>query len=172
MKSDFSKVDISKLNLNAIEMISEQWMLITAGTLDKYNTMTASWGGMGELWNKPVVFIFIRPQRFTYEFVEANDYFTCCFFDKSCRKALSFCGAYSGREVDKAAETGLQPMSSVNSVIFEQAELYVECRKIYADDIKPEKFQIDFIQKHYPLRDYHRMYIGEIVEVGVKGKLF
>ncbi|MDY0342127.1 MAG: flavin reductase family protein [Lentimicrobium sp.] len=169
MKSDFNKVDISTIDLNAIDLIGKQWMLITAGTVEKYNTMTASWGGMGELWNKPVVFIFIRPQRFTYEFVEEHDYFTCCFFDKTYRKTLNYCGENSGREVDKAAETGLQPISSANGVIFKQARMYIECRKIYADDIKPEKFLINFIQKHYPLQDYHRMYIGEITEVGVKG---
>ena len=168
MKNEFNMIDIHTIDLNAVDLIGRQWMLITAGSLEKYNTMTASWGGMGELWNKPVVFIFIRPQRLTYEFVEHNDFFTCCFFDKSYRKTLNFCGENSGRDVDKAAETGLYPLSSDHGVIFKQAKMYIECRKIYTEAIKPENFLSNTIHKHYPLQDYHQMYIGEITGVGTK----
>lgn len=169
MNNIFNKVAVSNIEMNAIDMIGKQWMLITAGSPENYNTMTASWGGMGELWNKPVVFIFVRPQRFTFEFVEKHDYFTCSFFDESYRESLNYCGKYSGRDVDKAAETGLMPVASANSVAFEQARLYIECRKIYSDDIKPENFLLNSISKHYPKKDYHRMYIGEITEIGLKG---
>lgn len=168
MQSNFKKADVYNLPLNAMDLIGNQWMLITAGNAEAYNTMTASWGTMGELWNKPVVFIFVRPQRYTFEFIEANDFFTCCFLDRSQREILNYCGAHSGRHVNKAAQTGLIPLTSDHGVIFKQAELYLECKKIYADDIKPEKFMIDTIQKHYPHKDYHRMYIGEIVNAGVK----
>lgn len=167
----FSGIKPEDLPANAIKLIGKDWMLITAGNLNSYNTMTASWGAMGMLWNKPVVFIFIRPQRYTFEFVEKNELFTCCFFDKGYRKALNYCGANSGRDVDKAAETSLHPaVSPLGSVIFEEAKLFFECSKIAQQDIDPKSFLSPEIQKNYPGKDYHRMYIGEITFCGIKNK--
>jgi len=142
-------------------------MLITAGTMESWNTMTASWGAMGELWFKPVVFAFIRPQRYTREFVEREEVFTLSFFDESHRKALNFCGANSGRDCDKAAETGLTPFATDGgSVAFEEARLVLECRKLYFQNINPEHFLDDSIDtKCYPEKDYHRMYVGEVLRV-------
>jgi flavin reductase (DIM6/NTAB) family NADH-FMN oxidoreductase RutF len=167
---DFIEIKPSELNENAIKLIGSDWMLITAGDMKHYNTMTANWGSMGYLWHKPVIFIFIRPQRYTYEFVEQNDYFTCSFFEEKYRDILSFCGTYSGRDCDKSDETGITPIRTNNSIGFKQASIIIECRKIYIQDLQPSGFIDPIIKSHYPDNDYHRMYIGEITSVKVKSE--
>ncbi|WP_372806956.1 flavin reductase family protein [Pontiella sp.] len=157
--------EISPLEIpgNPIQLIGNEWMLITAGTPEHFNTMTASWGGMGELWFKPVCFCFVRPQRYTYEFLEKGDAFTLSFFEERHKPQLNFCGSRSGRETDKAGECGFTPLTAENgSVYFEQARLVLECRKLYFQDMDPANFLDDSILKNYPNNDFHRMYIGEI----------
>lgn len=161
----FMEIKPGDLAENAVKLIGTDWMLITAGELDHYNTMTANWGSIGYLWHKPVIFIFIRPQRYTYEFVEKNDFFTCTFFEEKYRDKLSFCGTYSGRDCDKAIETGLTAMNTANSVAFKEARIIIECRKIYSQDIQSSGFIDQAFKIHYPENDFHRMYIGEITSV-------
>ncbi|MCL2127080.1 MAG: flavin reductase family protein [Treponema sp.] len=159
-----------------VQRIGEEWMLITAGSTaagaGNWNTMTASWGGFGVLWDKDVAFIFIRPSRHTRAFVEANSLFTLSFFDKKYHKALALCGERSGRDHDKASETGLTPIVFENNVAggraagavaFREASDIVICRKIYSQDIDPSKFLDTAIGKNYPKQDYHRMYAGEVL---------
>lgn len=163
------KIDIKELKGNAVSLFDDKWCLITAGSGEDYNTMTASWGAMGELWNKDVCFCFIRPQRYTYEFTEKNELFTLSFFGEEYRKALAFCGRNSGRDFDKAKETGLTPMEIDGSVSFEESEIVIVLRKVAYQDIKPEGFVDETIdEKNYPEKDYHRMYIGEVVSCYVK----
>ncbi len=163
------QIDIKQLQGNAVSLFDDKWCLITAGTPDSYNTMTASWGAMGELWNKDVCFIFIRPQRYTKEFVEREDYFTLSFFPEEYKKALTFCGRYSGRDYDKAKETGLTVKAFDNSVGFEESEVTVVCKKIAQQDIDPAGFiDKDIDPKNYPTKDYHTMYIGEVISCYVK----
>lgn len=102
----FEKIEPKALDQNVFSLIGDQWMLITAGTKEECNTMTASWGGLGVLWGKPVATVYIRPQRYTLEFVEREDTFTLCFFGEAYRKALALCGSKSGRDVDKVKECG------------------------------------------------------------------
>lgn len=170
MNSKFKEIKSTALSENAVQLIGNDWMLITAGSKEHFNTMTASWGGMGMLWNKPVMFIFIRPQRYTYEFVEREDSFTCSFFEEKYRSKLSFCGTYSGRDCNKIEEVGLTPFFLEQSISFNEARIIIECRKIYFQDINPENFILPTIQKHYPDNDFHRMYIGEITSVRVKNE--
>ncbi len=165
----FQKIAPRELNEGAVKLVGYDWMLITAGVPGNFNTMTAAWGGLGYLWNKPMAYIFIRPQRYTYEFVEQNDIFTLQFFDESYRKMLNYCGTYSGRDVDKISETGLTPFDSPDGgIYFREARIQLQCRKVYYEDIVPENFLSEYIQKHYPAKDYHRMYFGEITECLVK----
>lgn len=166
--SEYSEIKPTDLTENAVQLIGNDWMLITAGNKEQFNTMTASWGGMGMLWNKPVMFIFIRPQRYTYEFVEREENFTCSFFEEKYRSKLSFCGTYSGRDCNKPEEVSLTPLFMPKSIGFTEARIIIECRKIYFQDINPENFVLPSIHKHYPDKDYHRMYIGEITSVRVK----
>lgn len=165
MEKEFKTINPEIIQENFIKLIGKDWMLITAGSTKSFNTMTAAWGGIGFLWKKPVVFCFIRPTRYTYGFTEKNEYFTLSFFQEEHRDILNYCGTKSGRDVDKVKETGLLPReTSSGNIYFEQARLVLECKKIYAEDITPAKFIDKAIDKNYPLKDYHRMYIGEIIQ--------
>ncbi|MCX6032452.1 MAG: flavin reductase family protein [Chloroflexi bacterium] len=154
-----------QLQDNAFQAISQQWMLITAGALASFNTMTANWGAWGHLWNRDVCFCFVRPQRHTFGFMERSAHFTLSFFDEAYRPALDFCGSHSGREVDKIAATGLTPVAGLTAAVyFAQARLVFECRKLYAQDVTPGSFVDPAIPTQvYGKGDYHRMYVGEIV---------
>ena len=154
---------------NPFKLIGKDWMLITAGTPGLFNTMTASWGGLGVLWERKVAFCFIRPTRYTYEFVERSDTFTLSFFAEHHRKALSFCGSHSGRDSDKIKAAGLTPLNEDEFVYFDEARLVLACRKIYFQDISPDRFLDQSINEMYPQKDYHRMYVGEIVKCLHKG---
>ena len=167
MPNDFSIIKPDEINDNVFKLLDKDWMLVTAGRLDHYNTMTASWGHMGIMWNLPVAIAWIRPQRYTFEFAEKYSDFTLSFFTEEYRKALQFCGSRSGRDHDKAAETGLTPVATeAGNVFFQEARLVMECRKIYSDDLKKEQFILpEVAQKHYKKGDFHRFYMGEIVQL-------
>lgn len=168
--NQFNQIPVEKLS-NTFDLIGKQWMLITSGNMSAFNTMTASWGGMGILWNKPVCFIFVRPQRYTYEFLEKNDDFTLCFLPEEKREALKICGSTSGRDCDKVAKAGLTPISIGNNVAFNESEKIIICKKMYFGDISPNGFLSADIAKNYPKNDYHRVYIGEIEQVQVRGNI-
>lgn len=166
----FKEIKPVEIPGNPIHMIGQEWMLVTAGTPEHFNTMTASWGSMGELWFKPVCFCFVRPHRYTYEFMEQYDVFTLSFFDDVYKPQLNFCGSRSGRETDKVGECGFSPRKAENgSVFFDEARLVLECRKLYFQDLNPEHFLDESIIKHYPERDFHRIYIGEITRALMAG---
>ncbi len=164
----FKEISVNSLDENFFKLIGENWMLITAGNKSSFNTMTASWGGIGVLWNRNVAFAFVRPCRYTFEFMEKNDYYTLSFYDNDYKKELSFCGTNSGRDVDKVKNIGFHPVFSEDSPFFEEARLVLICKKIYSQYITPEKFLDETIEQNYPLKDYHNMYIGEIVKVLIK----
>jgi len=165
----FNEVKPESLKDNPFRLIGSDWMLVTAGTAEKFNTMTASWGGLGVLWERKVCFIFIRPTRYTYEFIEQAEVFTLSFFDEQYRKALQFCGTRSGRDTDKVSGSGLTPVKDRGFVYFNEARLVLLCRKIYDQDIHPERFVDASIEQMYPQKDYHRMYVGEIERCLTKG---
>ena len=160
----FKETKPELLTDNPFKLIGSDWMLITAGTPEAFNTMTASWGGLGILWEKKVATCFIRPTRYTFEFAERSTYFTLSFFGEQYRKALTYCGTHSGKNTDKIREAGLTPAKDGGFVYFEEARLVLACRKLYAQDIDPEQFLDPKIEDMYPQKDYHRMYIGEIVK--------
>ena len=161
----FKKILIKDLKENAISLFDDRWALLTSGDKDSYNTMTVSWGMMGELWNKDVCTVFVRPQRYTYEFLEKNELFTLSFYPEEYKKALSFCGTKSGRDYDKAKETGLVPLFTDGTTTFEQAKLTVVCKKIAYQDMSPDGFIDESIKDNYAQNDYHRVYVGEILKV-------
>jgi flavin reductase (DIM6/NTAB) family NADH-FMN oxidoreductase RutF len=160
----FKELNIKELKDNIFKLFNDDWTLITAGTSDSFNTMTASWGTMGILWNRQIAICFIRPQRYTHQFTEKSSFFTLSFFEEEHREILKFCGANSGRDFDKIKETGLIPVATTSGNIgFKQAKLVLECRKLYSDNLKPDNFIVkEIIGKNYPKADFHRFYIGEI----------
>ena len=155
------------------ERIGTGWMLITAGNVESdksnWNTMTASWGGLGVLWKRNVAFFFIRPSRHTFGFANSSSLLTLSFFDETHRAALNLCGEKSGRDIDKAAAAGLTPVffggGPVNGALsFKEAREVIFCKKVYAQDFDPALFlDAESIEKNYNGKDYHRMFIGEIV---------
>ena len=165
MSKTFTEIAPTALGDNVFQSIGRDAMLITAGTLDHVNTMTASWGGWGHLWHRDVTFCFVRPQRHTFGFMEQAEYYTLCFFDKLGQAALDYCGIHSGRDVDKIAATGLTPVAdATGAVYFEQARLVVVCRKLYAQFLTADSFVDQAVQDEaYPKSDFHRMYVGQIV---------
>jgi len=157
----FREIDPKEIE-NAVKLIGTDWMLITAADDDKVNTMTASWGCLGVLWNKSVCVAFIRPQRYTCEFVEKSNTVSFSFFDEKYRDALRFCGAHSGRCSDKFERTGLSYEFDGDTPVIEQAKLILECRKLYSDTLKKENFIVPELLANYKDDDFHRVYICEI----------
>ena len=158
--------EISPLEIeNAIKLIGSDWMLITASDGDKVNTMTASWGCLGVLWNKNVCIAYIRPQRYTCEFAEKATHMSFSFFEEDYKDALRFCGTKSGREYDKFKQTGLTYSFESGVPVIDQAKLVLVCKKLYADDIKEENFLVPDPLKNYAAKDFHRFYICEIEKI-------
>ena len=164
------EISVQELNLNPMIKIAKEWMLLTAGTKETgYNTMTASWGGLGVLWGKNVAFVFIRPQRYTAEFADSGDTVTLSFFPEEYRSAQSFCGSHSGRDYDKAKETGLTPIATDSgAVTFREAKLVLEGKKLYRDVLKKESFISSEALSHYKAEDYHYVYVYEITDAYLK----
>lgn len=165
MEKDWKKISPEEITDNVFKLMDKDWTLITAGKINSFNMMTASWAGLGVLWKKNVAFCFIRPQRYTFEFAEKNDYFTLSFFEEEYRETLNICGTQSGKTINKVEKTGLITLETeIGNIYYKQSRMFFECRKLYADFIKPENFIANEIpQKIYPTNDFHKMYIGEIV---------
>ena len=160
----FQPYPIELLDMNPFTKIGKDWALLTAGSKKKCNTMTVSWGGLGVLWGTPSATIYIRPQRYTREFIEKNELFTISFFKSEYKKILSFCGSHSGRDCDKAKETGLTPIEIDGTTSFEEAELILVCRKKYSQNMTADSFlDKSLLEKWYPNNDLHTVYIGEII---------
>lgn len=165
----FKEVKVEELSVNPFTTIGKEWLLITAGNEEKCNTMTASWGAMGELWGKHVVTAYIRPQRYTKEFVDREGIFTISVLGEEYRKALAYCGKVSGRDEDKMKTAGISPFFVDGTAGIEQANMIMVCKTLYHDTIKPECFDLDENdEKWYPQKDYHTMYVAEILKVLVK----
>ena len=172
---NYKSIDPKELTGNVFEQIDKKWFLVTAKkykTDQKFNTMTASWGFMGIMWNKPLLNCVIRPVRYTYEFMEEADCYTISFFSGEYRKALNILGTKSGRDTDKIAEAALTPFEidgfDGKAVAFLEAETVMVCKKLYYQDIDPAHFMDMQIDANYPNKDYHRMYFGEIMSCLVR----
>ncbi len=162
--SGFKEINLKKLSLEPFSLIGDSWMLITSGNMQDYNMMTASWGGLGVLWNKPVAICFIRPQRYTFEFVERNDYFSLSFYNEKYRDALTLCGTKTGRDVNKTAATNFTPVFDEPAPYFEEADLVFVCQKIHSQFLDPGCFIDKSVEKNYNNGDYHKMYVGKIIK--------
>lgn len=160
-----TEINVRDIPQSPVKLINDDWGLVTAGNESGWNTMTVSWGALGEIWGRDAAFIFIRPQRYTYEFTERQELFTLSFLEPEHRDILRICGAKSGRDCDKAALTGLKPIFIDGTVAFEQAQYTIVCRKLSSQLLDPKGFLDSSIEDNYSAKDYHRMYIGEIVKV-------
>lgn len=165
----WKRIEPEQLDGNVFSRIGRQWMLVTAGTKERCNTMTASWGGLGVLWGRPSATAYIRPQRYTKEFLDRNEYFTLSFLPEEQRGALNLCGSKSGREVDKVKECGFTVLTGAGGApYFDQAETVLVCRKRFVQPMDEAAIPQDVKEAFYAQKDYHYLYIGEIAEVLVK----
>jgi len=150
-------------------LLRDRWLSLFAGdfSLSQYNAMTISWGSYGQVWNRMFFQVFVRPTRYTYEFMERFDTFTLNAFEPEYEHALSIIGSKSGRYGDKLALAGLTAEASrkVAAPCFNEARLVIECHKIYWQDLDRTHFLESTIESNYPKKDYHRVYFGEIVSV-------
>lgn len=144
---------------------NDKWALLSAGTKDGHNTMTISWGGMGTLWSKPVVTVYVKPCRYTYKFMNDNDYFTVSFYPADKKPALMLMGSKSGRDIDKDSAAGLTVRDLEKAVTYEEAEVTLLCRKIYWQDMDTERMPADVVKTHYSVEEPHRLFIGEVVQI-------
>jgi flavin reductase (DIM6/NTAB) family NADH-FMN oxidoreductase RutF len=175
--AEFRPLEWRAVRENLSKKLAEEWMLVTPGVPGRWNTMTASWGGFGHLWNLDTAFVFVRPSRHTFGFMEREEGFTLSFFGEAGRRALEICGASSGRDTDKARAAGLSPRAFVapagaaqgggaQRVGFEEAHLLLSCRKLFAQDLDRKSFiEPSILPRHYPQGDLHRLYVGAIEAV-------
>lgn len=165
----YKRIAADKIPGNIIKMLSEDWMLITAGNNQQFNMMTASWGGLGMLYGKPTATCFINPTRFTYQLMEKNDTYTLTFYTEAYRDALKYCGSNSGKNADKVKGSGLTPITTPEgSKAFGEAWLIIECRKLVSQSLMPEAISDTKIKEEWVGKQLHKMYIGEIINVWVK----
>ncbi len=157
------EMDVYSLSFDIFAQLQKQGFVLAVGNMETHNCMTVAWASIGYLWKKPMAFVYVRPQRYTYQFMEKNEYFSINFFDESYEKIVNYCGSHSGRDIDKMHIKGLTPVSYNNKVIYyNESQLVLICRKIYFDDIKPAHMLDKSVLKNYPTHDYHRLYYGEI----------
>jgi flavin reductase (DIM6/NTAB) family NADH-FMN oxidoreductase RutF len=162
----FQEISYRDLSGAMIEMMGHEYMLLTAGNASAFNTMTVGWGGFGYTWQRPVAWVFVRPQRHTYRFVEQNERFTLTYFGSTQQKALSICGSLSGRDTDKVLASGLSTIITPDSLIsFEESLLIFSCRKVYFEDLNPENILDKSILRNYPANDFHRVYTAQIENI-------
>ncbi|MCD8352016.1 MAG: flavin reductase family protein [Planctomycetaceae bacterium] len=164
--SVFQEIAPEDFVVSPFKLIGKDWMLIAAEKEGRVNAMTASWGGLGVMWGKNVAFAVIRPQRFTKEFVDASGHFSLNFFPPEHHSKLEYFGAVSGRDEDKVAKTGLHVHDEQAAPYFSEADKVLVCRKLFAQPYQSENF-IDTKSNttHYPNKDYHTLYIGEVVRI-------
>lgn len=152
-------------NVDIFTKLDKEWALLAAGSVDDHNAMTVSWGGMGTLWGKPVVTVYVRPNRHTYGYIENNEFFTLSFYPEQRRKALAVMGSKSGRDCDKDAEAGLTVVEAGESVSYKESQVTLVCRKLYFNDLVKENIPEGIIKACYDPEPIHRMYIAEVVDI-------
>ncbi len=166
MGAIMKEITIDEFSENPFKLIGSDWMLITAKKGDKTNMMTASWGGIGILWNKPVATIYVRPQRYTKEFIDGEEYFSLCVLPEEYRQVLNYCGTKSGRNEDKVSVSKLTVEDSEMAPYFKESRIVLLCKKLYAQDMSEDSF-IDksLVEKNYKAKDFHTMYVAEINKI-------
>ncbi len=171
-----SLIPLEDLAFGVFDLWSAYGIVLTAGDFasGRFNAMAIGWGGFGNMWGRPFAHVVVRPVRYTHEFMETYDSFTVCAFNEEHQDAVQILGGKSGRHGDKIADAGLTPIPStrIKAPGFEEAQLILECRQIYRSRIDPRGFLDQAIDKHYPQKDYHSVYYGEVLAAfGAKGFL-
>lgn len=155
--------------INPFKAYNNSWALVTSGNRNHFNTMTIGWGGFGILWNKDVATIYVKPIRYTFNFLKENDYYTITFYDEKYREDLAILGSKSGKDVDKVALTKLTPIEYENSMSFSEAKLVLYCKKIYMSKLDPTQIPKEVHDHYYTDEEEHYMIVGEILKIEEDG---
>ena len=161
----YKEISVKDVKENLVKLIASDWALLTAGNENGFNTMTVSWGSVGELWGKDMATVYVRPQRYTKKYIDSNEYFTLTFYNDDDKNILSFCGSHSGKDVDKVKETGLVPIFDEKAPYIKQAKLVLICKKMAVSRFKQEDFLDSSIMNNYADNDFHEIYYGAIEKV-------
>lgn len=158
------------MNLEEFELapfynLDKEWALLTVGNEVLFNMMTISWGGFGTLWHKPVVTVYVRKSRYTYELLKNNEYFTISFYDDEYKKTLGVLGSKSGRDINKMEDSNLMPKFLDNGVTFEEAKLTIVAKKIYNQELDMKNIPDEYQKRFYQDDVVHEMFIGEVVDI-------
>ena len=165
--AEITMKNFEEKSYDIFRMFNERGALLTAGTIDDYNTMTIGWGMFGTVWDhsRSAVTVYVSPDRYTYEYMEKNEYFTITFFPEEYRDDLMYLGSHSGRDEDKVAKTRLTPVVCGNSTAFKEAELTFLCRKVYAYQFEAEQTPEPMRSVYQTRLTPHYAYIGFIEDV-------
>lgn len=169
-EKDWQEIKAKDIEGNPVRMFADEWFELAAGKEGDMNLMTIAWGTLGELWNRPVVTVYVSTSRYTYEFMEKNDYFTITHFPAAMREKLQYLGTASGRDENKVKGADLTvEFTKLGNPIFAEADLAIECKKIYAEQFKADLMPVEQRQ-WYDDRGIglHVVYVGEIVNVWKK----
>ena len=162
----FQPLPVDMLEFNPFTKIGKEWALVTAGSKQNANPMTVSWGGVGVMWGKNAVFVFIRDTRYTKELIDQGDFFSITFLDEAYRNALNYCGSHSGREEDKIEKAGLTLNVRHSIPFIDEGNLVLLCKKMSATRLTEDSFLDEGIKdKWYPGGNMHTMYIAEIIDI-------
>ena len=144
---------------------------------DKFNAMVIGWGHLGTLWSRPTFLVYVRQSRYTKAQLDKTGEFTVSIpLEGIDPKINKICGSQSGHQIDKAAEAGLTLVDAekISTPGIAQYPLTIECRVLYAQDQDLGKIPEDIRERMYPQnvpgtepmanRDFHTMYVGEIVD--------
>ena len=154
-----------ELNTEIFSLFNNKWALLTAGNKEDFNMMTISWGGLGTIWNKPVVTVYARKSRHTHKYLDENEYFTVSFYPEKYKDVLGVMGSKSGRDMDKMTQSGLTPVEAGDSISFKEAELTLVCKKMFVQELDTDKMSKEMAEQFYSDNDYHDMYIAEVVDI-------
>ena len=154
-----------EFTMDIFKQFDKKWALLTAGTENRFNTMTISWGGLGTIWNKPVATVYVRTSRYTHEFMDDNEFFTVSFYPEVMKKTLGVLGAKSGRDIDKMHMPELTAEEAGETVTFKEAEVTLVCRKLFMQTLDPKNMRPEIAEQFYGKDAPHDMYIGEVVDI-------
>ena len=171
MGAELHEIPVDQFNTKIFKLWDKDWLVLTSGDFNEnqFNAMTVAWGSFGIMWNKPFVMVVVRPTRHTFKFIIQYDTFSLCAFPEDYRKSLNILGTQSGKDTDKIKTAGLTvlPLDEIKAPGYAEAELTLQCKRIYWQDLDPSKFLDTSIENHYEKKDYHRMIFGEVV--GIRG---
>ena len=170
VSTDWQAIKPQEIEVNAVKMYADDWMILSAGNESNMNMMTIAWGGLGELWGKPVVTVYVSTSRYTYKYMEENEYFTVTAFPEEYRDKLQYLGSVSGRDEDKLKGSGFNvEFTEKGNPIYKEANLAIECKKIYTHQFDKNSIPLEQRQWYDETQTgIHVMYVGEIVNVWKK----